>query len=278
MKKNIIPVSVIIPCYCCSDSIGRAVDSVTSQTVLPYELILIDDGSEDDGKTKYAIECIRDSNKIFNQINFKLILLKKNYGPADARNAGWNLAVGDYIAFLDADDSWHPEKLHIQYKHMKSNPEIALSGHKSVYFSNRRNYPITKIFDNWIISKFSMLISNRLPTRSVMLKKDIKYRFLFGKRNAEDYLLWLLIILNNNLVSFIDLELAYSYKRNYGDGGLTGDLYKSHLGVIDAFRKIFEAKKISYSVFLLLLLVSYFKYFYRVFVLNFLKIKNFIIN
>ena len=277
MKKNIIPVSVVIPCYCCSDTISKAVDSVISQTVLPCELILIDDGSEDNGKTKSAIERIRDSNVvIFEQINFNLLFLEKNSGPSGARNAGWDCAGGDYIAFLDADDSWHPEKLRIQYDYMKSNPEVALSGHKSIYSKSRSHlHPIIDSFNIRVVSKFSMFISNRLPTRSVMLKREISYRFLFGKRNAEDYLLWLLIILNNHLVSYIDLELAYSYKRDYGDGGLTNNLYECHRGVVDTFRKILEAKKISYPVFLVLLLLSYFKHFNRLFIFYFLKIKVF---
>lgn len=276
MKKNIIPVSVVIPCYCCSDTIDKAVDSVISQTVLPCELILIDDGSEDNGKTKTVIERIRESNVIFEKINCTLIFLEKNSGPSGARNAGWDCADGDYIAFLDADDSWHPEKLRIQYDYMKSHPEITLSGHKSVYSKSRSHlHPVTNSFDIRVVSKFSMFISNRLPTRSVMLKRDIPYRFLFSKRNAEDYLLWLLIILNNHLISYIDLELAYSYKRDYGDGGLTNSLYECHRGVVDTFRKILEAKKISYPLFLVLLCFSYFKHFNRVFIFYFLKIRDF---
>ena len=149
MKKKIIPVSVVIPCYCCSDTISKAVDSVISQTVLPCELILIDDGSEDNGKTKSVIERIRDANVvIFEQINFSLIFLEKNSGPSGARNAGWDCAGGDYIAFLDADDSWHPEKLRIQYDYMKSNPEVALSGHKSIYSKSRSQlHPIIDRFN-----------------------------------------------------------------------------------------------------------------------------------
>jgi glycosyltransferase involved in cell wall biosynthesis len=103
-------VSVIIPYFNSQDTIIRALNSVNSQTLLPHEVIIVNDFS-DDNETKKILQ-----NLVQNNWNFKLIIihLTKNMGPGNARNIGWNNATGEYIAFLDSDDSWHPLKLEIK--------------------------------------------------------------------------------------------------------------------------------------------------------------------
>ena len=256
-------VSVIIPCYCCSETIGRAVESVLKQTLLPKEIILIDDFSNDCGATIKALSDIHDSNP---QIQINIIALRINDGPGTARNVGWDNASQPYIAFLDADDSWHSRKIEIQYEWMASNPEIALSFHRSKQIDRDDHFAnnLAK-FSVRPLGFQSLLLSNYVPTRSVMLKRSLIQRFHPGKRHAEDYLLWLKIAYAEKSLWFIDLVLSFSYKHDFGERGLNRLLYKSYLGVLDAYKKILQDHFISYLIYCLLVVYASIKYLRRVF-------------
>ncbi|RMG23518.1 MAG: glycosyltransferase family 2 protein, partial [Methanobacteriota archaeon] len=112
MKK--CGVTAIVPCYCCSDTIERAFYSVVNQTVLPKEVILVDDASPDHGRTLSILHGLK--QKFNETLDIRILAFEKNQGPASARNAGWEAATQPFIAFLDADDSWHPRKLEVQYQ------------------------------------------------------------------------------------------------------------------------------------------------------------------
>ena len=122
-----VSVSVVVPCYRCARTVERAVASVAAQTALPMEVILVDDASSDG--TREALLALRERHA---PGWIKLVLLDKNVGAASARNAGWEQGAGQFIAFLDADDSWHPRKLELQYAFMASHPHVAVSGHRHV--------------------------------------------------------------------------------------------------------------------------------------------------
>jgi len=107
-----IEVSVIMPSYNSEQFLPATIDSVINQTFKAWELIIIDDCSPDNSN-KIIEDYIQRSEKI------KLISLKSNSGPAIARNRGIQEAKGRYIAFLDSDDLWHPDKLSKQLAFMK---------------------------------------------------------------------------------------------------------------------------------------------------------------
>ncbi len=96
-------VSVIIPTYNCGRYIEDAVESTLDQTYRPIEIIVVDDGSTDD--TGSRLKKYKDRAQIVTQ---------ENLGSSKARNVGLELSRGNYIAFLDADDRWRPEKLEWQ--------------------------------------------------------------------------------------------------------------------------------------------------------------------
>ncbi len=98
-------VSVIVPVFSRADTIGRALESVLSQTFSDYEIVVVDDGSTDD--TCRIIEQIQTDR-------LTLIRHASNRGPAAARNTAINASRGRWIAFLDSDDAWRPEKLERQ--------------------------------------------------------------------------------------------------------------------------------------------------------------------
>ena len=98
-------ISVIIPAYNASRTIGPTIESVLAQTFTDFELLVIDDGSTDDTADivsavgDLALNCVR----------------TENGGVSVARNRGLDMATGAYVAFLDADDAWRPAKLERQH-------------------------------------------------------------------------------------------------------------------------------------------------------------------
>jgi glycosyltransferase involved in cell wall biosynthesis len=260
-KHERASVSVIIPCYCCADTIGRAVDSVMAQSLLPEEIILIDDFSNDSNKTLNVLENLLSLNQ---EVNIIILRLDKNSGPGSARNAGWAIATQPYIAFLDADDSWHPKKLEIQYKWMTEHSDAVMSGHATAKILTSDVMPnLTYTVTAFQVNANRLLYKNYFPTRSVMLKCEISYRFVEGKRYAEDLLLWLTIAFNGNPVWRLNLPMAYSYKEEFGEGGLTGNLWKTQQGVLDAYHRLFMNGFISFFLFGLVSTFSLLKYLRR---------------
>jgi len=251
-KRNaIVPVSVVIPCYCCSSTIERAVKSVAIQTNRPAELILIDDASEDD--TLLVLRKIKSS---YPDGWIRILRLTENSGPSTARNKGWATATQPYIAFLDADDSWHPQKIEIQYGWMLEHAEATLSGHYTVCDS-LGNFP-EMLMENVAVRKvplFHMLLSNPFSTPTIMLRRDIPIKFEEGKRYAEDYLLWLKICSAYHACWMIEMPLTCLHKGRYGEGGLSSQMWMMEKGELHAYYKLFSERSI--SLFLLLLLIPY---------------------
>ncbi|SUC45396.1 Chondroitin polymerase [Providencia stuartii] len=105
MLYNHLLVSVVIPCYNSENWIAKAIQSIDNQTFKNIEIIIVDDGSTDNSVN--VIKNIKISLPI-------LIINQENSGPSLARNNGVKYAKGDYIAFLDADDEWHPDKIQTQ--------------------------------------------------------------------------------------------------------------------------------------------------------------------
>lgn len=110
-------VSVVMPAYNVSTFIAGAIKSVLAQTFTDFELIIVDDGSTDDT----ALICNR-----FDDPRIRLVS-QKNRGLAGARNTGIRAANGEYVAFLDADDLWRPEKLQEHVAHLDANPSVGVS-------------------------------------------------------------------------------------------------------------------------------------------------------
>lgn len=110
-------ISVVIPVYNGEETIKETIESVLSQTFSDFELIVIDDGSQD--STLEKLSTIQDSRfKIFSY---------PNGGVSTSRNRGISQASSDYISFIDADDLWTPDKLEAQYKALQENPQAAVA-------------------------------------------------------------------------------------------------------------------------------------------------------
>lgn len=275
--NNYAPISVIIPCYCCGDTIERAVKSVWEQSWKPYEVLLIDDGSEDN-----TIDVLIRLQYNYPKNWIKIISLETNKGPGYARNIGWEQASQEYIAFLDSDDAWHPKKIEIQLKWMLKNPDIVLTGHayeirKYNHFGYYDNICDENHFRVIYVSSKKILLSNVFSTPTVILKKDIPFRF-YEKRFSEDYLLWLMIVLHGYKTAYIELPLTYLFKYPYGEGGLSGALYKMEKGELETYHIISKEIPSLRKYVFLLYLFSLLKFAKRLIVTWISKVKRFFVN
>lgn len=107
-------VSIITPTYNCGKFIAETIDTVLAQTYTNWEMIIVDDRSTDDTKTVVEEYMAKDSR-------IKYHLLEENSGAAVARTKAMEIADGEYMAFLDSDDLWTPDKLEKQLKFMQDN-------------------------------------------------------------------------------------------------------------------------------------------------------------
>lgn len=229
-------VSVVIPCFRCARTIERAIASVAAQTQLPAEVILVDDASGDDTRA-----VLTKLSQQFAPGWIKLVCLDHNLGAGSARNAGWAVASQPFVAFLDADDAWHFRKIEIQYGYMVTHKEVALSGHgfRMLMQGVLPYWPIG-VNDVRKISKWAMLLSNRFVTPSVMVKRDIDYRFIERQRYMEDHMLWLRVACSGARVVKLTNELAAVYKNPFGVTGLSSHVWLMERSDLGNFRRLYK--------------------------------------
>lgn len=227
-------VSVVVPCYRCSKTIRRAVSSVAAQTCRPLEIILVDDGSGDD-----TLDTLLEIQRQYGDDWIKIVPLKVNAGASAARNAGWNTATGELVAFLDADDAWHPEKIRIQQAFMAAHPEFTLTGHGHRQLDDvPASHAHIGQLKHDVVPYRTLLLSNRFITPSAMIRREVPFRFHDAKRHMEDFHLWLTVAANGHRIAMLDAELAYIFKAPFGEQGLSGDIVAMEKGELDCYWKL----------------------------------------
>lgn len=233
-------VSVVIPCFRCSATIVRTVESIASQTLMPIEVILVDDSSQDG-----TLDVLLELQACYGANWLKICELASNAGPGTARNAGWKIARGEYVAFVDSDDSWHSQKIELQYRWMAQNPNAILSSHLIVMGDECKE----RVFEAQIrparISRRQLLISNRFPTSTVMVRRDVAFRFADGQRYCEDYRLWLYICFFVGECYRFEQALTYNYKAVYGASGLSGRLWDMEKGELASYWNLYRSRGIN---------------------------------
>jgi glycosyltransferase involved in cell wall biosynthesis len=266
MNNHRASISVIIPCYRCEYTIKRALISIKQQTVSPQEVIIINDGGSQTSCEKIKNIC---NSMIQAPFEMQIIKLDNRYGPGYARNIGWQLAHCEYIAFLDADDAWHPMKLQIQYNFMKKNPEVMMTGHQSIVLHTRDSTADLPLC--WKVHRvkpFMLLISNRFHTRTVMLKRDVPYRFATQRNYSEDYQLWLEIVMSKLPAWRLELPLAFTFKPQFGASGLSGSLYRMEMGELSCYFQIYRQKLIGFPLLIGFITLSIMKFLRRLIIMK----------
>jgi glycosyltransferase involved in cell wall biosynthesis len=254
------PVSVVVPCYQCTVTIARAVASVWAQTVLPQKLILVDDGN--DPATQAALGALVDA---YPAGWIQLLTLDGNVGAASARNHGWNAAVGEWVAFLDADDAWHPQKIELQVAAMRAHPEAVISGHGHKVMDGSTQLPqwAVALADARRVSRWQVLLSNPFITPSVMVRRDVVERFTERQRYMEDHMLWLHFACRNAVILFLPMQLAAIYKSSFGVRGLSSQFWLMERGDLGNYRRLYRLGHIGAVLFVALCSYSVLKYIRR---------------
>lgn len=185
-------VSVVIPAYRSAQTIGRTIDSLLAQTRPADEILVIDDGSPDDLAT--ALAPYGERVKLVRQANG---------GAASARNHGIDRAMGELIAFVDADDFWERHKLERQVAVAERHPEVGLiAGHFYVQFPGQPRFanslPTSGFYDCVLSVRGAetLTLARRIWTSMVMVRRSLlgKQRFDTSLATAEDVDLWIRLI------------------------------------------------------------------------------------
>ena len=200
-------ISVIIPYYKKKNSILKTVNSVLNQIYQNFEIIIIYD-DENNNDLNFINEIKNKDNRIF------IIKNKKQMGAGNSRNIGINNSKGEFIAFLDADDTWKNDKLDKQIKFMKINNYEA--SHTSYSIINERNEVIGNRTARNFFKLKELLKSCDIGTSTVMIKRnlinnDVKFAPL---KTKEDFVLWLKLLQKNIKIYGLNEILTYWSRSN----------------------------------------------------------------
>lgn len=196
-------VSIITPMLNSEEFIAESINSVLNQTHLNWELLLIDDYSND--KTIAIV-----NEFIAQNPNIKLLKNEPNLGAAISRNKGIMEAQGDYIAFLDADDLWKPEKLQIQIEFMQMEEcDVCFSSYEHINESGKPLNKLIKALPELTYRKF--LKSNYIGNLTGMYNAKVLGKIMTPDlRKRQDWLLWLRAIkVSGKPAKGIEQSLAY---------------------------------------------------------------------
>lgn len=214
-------VSVVIPNFNNGQFLKECVDSVFRQTYPCLECIIVDDGSTDN-----SIQIISVLQKKYNNLE---VIFQKNGGPSKARNNGWIHAKGSWIAFLDADDVWKPEKIKNQLeKALKE--EVDLVASQYVWFNEKgiSENPHLLAFPK---SPFDFWSDTFLSPSTVLVKKEVLER-LGGWDNSlwtcEDMDLWFRVAASGHSISINESKDVFIRQHSNNSKGNLGKMILYH--------------------------------------------------
>lgn len=227
-------VTVIIPVYNSSKTITASLDSIAQQTEIPRKIIIVNDGSTDN--TLDICNFWKNNHPDFDIE----IYTTENQGVAKARNYAIEKVKTELIAFLDSDDAWNKDKIHLQLKFFNSFSKANLVGTGS---------NIRKITDKNIrITKKIILKRNLFTTSSVMIKTNIAKEFLFNTdlKRSEDYNLWIKIVSKYPNSSFVINKNLVLYSTE-GTNKLSKALLQFEKDELKNYKLLQKSKYISWS-------------------------------
>ena len=259
--------SVIIPAYNSEKTIEKTLDSLQNQTKpeLIQEVIIINDGSTDGTKDKVEQYKSR-QDCILNIILYN----QRNTGVAAARNAGIRMATADYLAFLDSDDCWVPEKLEMQEKVLKKNPRIDLlcggmeegplkilfhKDHVLHHLSLKEYCTKSVIFTSTVVIRRSRVKDAGYFDESMQYCEDMNYYQRFFEWDQVYYL----------PEKLVDYGIGRKY---YGQSGLSYHLKEMHCGRKRNFQILRRKKKISFTFYIVMIVFGEIKFLRRKMIIN----------
>ena len=256
---NDIFISVIVPVYNGEKYIKRTLDSIYRQTMLPYEVIIVDDGSVDN--SSIVIQEYFDTHKM--TINQAKLICQDNRGAGAARNTGIINSSGNWIAFLDSDDIWDENKIRYTYETIKNNPKAMMVSHDMyvVTDDNYKSKTYAELHKKYNKNKPLFTQLYYLPflaTSCVTLKRSLIEKvglFDTSLPSCQDWDMWLkcslymndsenLVIIDKPLLYYIIRggSISYNSKKRYECGRTVHMRYTPKL---EEYMTKREVKKIS---------------------------------
>lgn len=226
-------ISVIVPIYNVEEYLKRCIDSIINQTYRNLEIILVDDGATDN------CPLIADEyKKIDKRIK---VIHKTNGGLSDARNAGIEIATGEYLMFIDSDDEINENMISILYDNLKKHDaDISICGYQKIYIGDDikkvyKEYDVKvckyNLFENMYntYGKYTIVAWNKL------YKKELfeTLRYPKGKVHEDEFVIHELLKKCNTLV-YDTRELYYYYQRN---NSITSNFNLKRLNAIEALEE-----------------------------------------
>ncbi len=216
-------ISVIIPCFNAARYINEAIDSVLKQTVLPIEIIVVDDGSTDE------------SANIAKSIDKHVkVLQQHNQGESVARNRGIKEASGDWVAFLDADDIWKPGKLEAQLA-IADEETVAVHTNNFQFggWQGRTHY---EKYDAATRYTLHCLLTRPIgPPSSLLVRRCLDVRFPEWTKFGEDRIYWLALA-QKGLIRLVEEPLT-GWRRHNKSQTVVGDMSLKTYTTIDTWLK-----------------------------------------
>lgn len=266
-------VSVILPAYNSAKTIKAVIDSVLNQTAFDEikEIIVIDDGSTD-----YTPDIIKNIIMDNPEAPIKCIR-QKNSGVSCARNVGMEKATGEYIALLDSDDLWLPQKIERQLQILDEYPEIVFLG--TAYYLGASKTKVTlsipfKKIDKLYKATIKDIYWKHFPTTpSVIFRRDaidiIGY-FNPGKRFGEDinYFQKFCIYFNYYYLPECLVHVAFN-KKSYNSSGLSSHMKEMHEGDIDNLKELRSDKRFNFAEYTFFRIYVELKYWRRLIIKHF---------
>ncbi|HVC14464.1 MAG TPA: glycosyltransferase family A protein [Acidimicrobiales bacterium] len=197
--------SVVVPAHDAQGTVAAAIRSALGQTRPPDEVVVVDDGSSD--ATPTVVRALGDAVRL---------VVQAQAGPSAARNAGVAASSGDWIAFLDADDEWHPEKLEHQVSLVRDDVALVATD----WARDAVTAPAPKPVATTLLTTGEILLLNRFQTSTVLLRReafDAAGGFESSLDGVEDWDMWLrasrqgkVVKLDWPFVRYTDVAAGYS--------------------------------------------------------------------
>jgi glycosyltransferase involved in cell wall biosynthesis len=230
--NSIIPqISVVIPVYNGATTIKETVESVLQQTYKDFEIIVINDGSQDD--TLAIINSIQDRRiKVFSY---------PNAGLSASRNRGFAKACGKFIAFLDADDLWTNDKLESHLRALQQNPQAAVAYSWTDHIDERGQFlrPASytsfngNIYERLLIGNFLSCGSNNLIRRQAIERVG---GFDESLNSAEDWDMWLRLAAKYEFVVVPHPQVLYRISPN----SMSANISKMEIASLQVIERAYE--------------------------------------
>ncbi|CAM3614025.1 glycosyltransferase family 2 protein [Halomonas lysinitropha] len=232
-------VSIITPVFNATPHLEETLNSVLAQSSPDWEHILIDDGSQDGSAAIIKRYAASDSR-------ITLIRLEKNAGAAVARNAGIEAAKGRFIAFLDSDDLWLPEKLSAQVAFMESTgAALSYTGYEVMKEDGERTGEVSTAAAS--LSYRDMLRYNQIGCLTAMYDtRQVGKVYMPELRKRQDYALWLRILRQTGTARGLDQVLALYRQRSGSISRNKLDLIRYHWRLFREFEELSVARSAYY--------------------------------